>query len=160
MGQVRQRRDRRGFSLIELLIVVAIILILAAIAAPKLNQNRMHAQETAAIREIQTIHTAQTQYYSQYGRYATSLTELGPATGGTEGPSASNLIPGELAKGAKSGFKFNMVGGPQGYTISVVPEVFGNTGRRTFFTDQSLVIRENWSAEPANASSPELGAKR
>lgn len=160
MRQFSRCRDRRGFSLIELLIVVAIILILAAIAAPKLNQNRMHAQETATIREIQTIHTAQTQYYSQYGRYATSLAELGPPAGGAEGPSASNLIPGELAKGNHSGYKFIMQGGPNGYTISAVPETFGNTGRRTFFSDQSNVIRENWSAEPATASSAELGSKR
>src|SRR5689334_23170076 len=75
-------RNRRGFSLIELLIVVAIILILAAIAAPKLNQNRMHAQETAAIRQIGTIHTAETQYYSQFGRYAVNLLELGPPSSG------------------------------------------------------------------------------
>jgi prepilin-type N-terminal cleavage/methylation domain-containing protein len=156
MRQISLRGDRRGFSLIELLIVVAIILILAAIAAPKLNQNRMHAQETAAIREIQTIHTAQTQYYSQFGRYANTLLELGPPAGGQEGPSAANLIPGELAKGQKSGFKFAMAGGPSGYTISATPEVFGNTGRRTFFSDQTLVIRQNWSQEPANASSPEL----
>ena len=151
-----RRENRRGFSLIELLIVVAIILILAAIAAPKLNQNRMHAQETAAIREMQTIHTAQTQYYSQFGRYATTLAELGPPAGGQEGPSGANLIPGELSKGQKSGYKFTLAGGPNGYTISAVPEAFGNTGRRTFFSDQSLVIRQNWTAEPANASSPEL----
>lgn len=151
-----RRRLSRGFSLIELLIVVAIILILAAIAAPKLNQNRMHAQETAAIREIQTIHTAQTQYYSQFGRYATSLAELGPPAGGQEGQSGANLIPGELAKGQKSGYKFTLTGGPSGYTIVAVPEVFGNTGRRTFFSDQSLVIRQNWSAEPAGPASPEL----
>jgi type IV pilus assembly protein PilA len=156
MRQLSRALGRRGFSLIELLIVVAIILILAAIAAPKLNQNRMHAQETAAISEMKTIHTAQTQYYSQFGRYATSLVELGPPAGGQEGPSAANLIPGELAKGTKSGYKFTMVGGPNGYTISAVPEVFGNTGRRTFFSDQSLVIHQNWTAEPANASSPEL----
>ena len=156
MRHLSRARGRRGFSLIELLIVVAIILILAAIAAPKLNQNRMHAQETAAIREMQTIHTAQTQYYSQFGRYATNLAELGPPAGGQAGPSAADLIPGELAKGQKSGFKFTLVGGPNGYTLQAVPEVFGNTGRRTFFSDQSLVIRQNWTAEPATAASPEL----
>jgi prepilin-type N-terminal cleavage/methylation domain-containing protein len=156
MRQLSRALGRRGFSLIELLIVVAIILILAAIAAPKLNQNRMHAQETAAIREMQTLHTSQTQYYSQFGRYATSLAELGPPAGGQEGPSAANLIPGELAKGVKSGYKFTMTGGPNGYTILAVPEVFGNTGRRTFFSDQSLVIHQNWTNEPATAASPEL----
>ncbi|HYO83187.1 MAG TPA: prepilin-type N-terminal cleavage/methylation domain-containing protein [Bryobacteraceae bacterium] len=156
MRPIVRREGQRGFSLIELLIVVAIILILAAIAAPKLNQNRMHAQETAAIREIQTIHTAQTQYYSQFGRYATALPELGPPAGGQEGPSGANLIPGELAKGQKSGYKFVLVGGPNGYTVNANPDAFGNTGRRTFFSDQSLVIRQNWTAEPANASSPEL----
>ncbi|MEJ7607076.1 MAG: prepilin-type N-terminal cleavage/methylation domain-containing protein [Bryobacteraceae bacterium] len=80
------RTRRSGFSLIELLIVVAIILILAAIAVPKLNQNRMQAQETAAIRQIGTIHTVQTQYYSQFGRYATTLAELGPPASGQAGP--------------------------------------------------------------------------
>jgi prepilin-type N-terminal cleavage/methylation domain-containing protein len=147
-----------GFSLVELLIVVAIILILAAIAVPKLNQNRQLAQETAALREIQAINTAQTQYYSQFGRYAANLGELGPGTGtsGVGGPQAADLIPGELAKGAKSGYKFNMTGGPQGYQVTAVPEQFGSTGRRTFYTDQTMVVRQNWSAEPANATSPEL----
>jgi type IV pilus assembly protein PilA len=151
-----RRRNQRGFSLIELLIVVAIILILAAIAAPKLNQNRMHTQETAAIRQIQTIHTAQTQYYSQFGRYATVLTELGPPASGQAGPSAADLIPDDLAKGKKTGFIFTLAGGPQGYAISAVPEVFGNTGRRTFYSDQTLVIKENWGAEPATAAHKEI----
>jgi prepilin-type N-terminal cleavage/methylation domain-containing protein len=150
--------SERGFSLVELLIVVAIILILAAIAVPKLNQNRQLAQETAALREVQAINTAQTQYYSQFGRYATNLAELGPGTGssGAGGPQAADLIPGELAKGAKSGYKFNLTGGPQGYQVTAVPEQFGSTGRRTFYTDQTMVVRQNWSAEPANATSPEL----
>lgn len=156
MTTVTRRRDRRGFSLIELLIVVAIILILAAIAAPKLNQNRQHAQETAAISEIRTIHTAQTQYYSQFGRYATTLVELGPPAGGNDSQAGANLIPGELAKGVHSGYKFTVTGGPTGYKVIALPETFGNTGRRTFFSDQSNVIRQNWSAEPANESSPEL----
>jgi prepilin-type N-terminal cleavage/methylation domain-containing protein len=156
MRQVCRRRDRRGFSLIELLIVVAIILILAAIAAPKLNQNRMYTQETAAISQIKTIHTAQTQYYSQFGRYAANMAELGPPASGTPGPSAADLIPDDLAKGKKTGFNFTLVGGPAGYTISAVPEVYNNTGRRTFFSDQTLVIKENWGAEPATITSKEI----
>jgi type IV pilus assembly protein PilA len=156
MRQVSRRSARRGFSLIELLIVVAIILILAAIAAPKLNQNRMHTQETAAIRQVATIHTAQTQYYSQFGRYATTLAELGPPASGQAGPAAADLIPDDLAKGKKTGYNFTVQGGPNGYAITAVPEVFGNTGRRTFFSDQTLVIRENWGAEPATVTSKEI----
>lgn len=156
MGTIRRRRDRRGFSLIELLIVVAIILILAAIAAPKLNQNRMQAQETAAIREIQTIQTALTQYYSQFGRFAVSLSEIGPPAGGQAGPTGADLIPGELAKGEHSGYRFAVATTPLGYSITAVPQAFGSTGRRTFYSDQTMVTRQNWSAEPAGPTSPEL----
>jgi type IV pilus assembly protein PilA len=153
---LQRRRSRRGFSLIELLIVVAIILILAAIAAPKLNQNRMHTQETAAIRQIQTVHTAQTQYYSQFGRYAATMAELGPPASGNAGPSAADLIPKDLAEGKKTGFTFAMQGGPQGYAVTAVPDVFNNTGRRSFYSDQTLVIKENWGAEPATVNSKEI----
>ncbi len=151
-----QNRNRRGFSLIELLIVIAIILIIVAVAAPRLDKARMHSQEMAAIRQIQTLHTAQTQYYSQYGRYAASLAELGPPTSGQAGPSAADLIPGDLALGQKTGYVFQLQGGPQGYAINVNPQVFNSTGRRTFFSDQTLVIRENWGQEPANAQSKEI----
>jgi prepilin-type N-terminal cleavage/methylation domain-containing protein len=152
----RNRRDRRGFSLIEIMIVVAIILVIASIAIPKINQQRMQAHEMAAIRTIQAIHTAQTQYFSQFGKYATTLQELGPPASGQAGPSAADLIPGELALGSKSGFNYTVQGGPQGYTINAVPVAFGNTGRRTFFSDQTLVTRENWGQEPANIQSKEI----
>ena len=156
MRQVCRRRDRRGFSLIELLIVVAIILILAAIAAPKLNQNRMYTQETAAISQIKTIHTAQVQYYSQFGRYATALSELGPPASGQAGPAAADLIPDDLSKGKKTGYNFTVTGDQNGYQIIAVPEAFGNTGRRTFYSDQSGVTKENWGAEPATITSKEI----
>jgi hypothetical protein len=33
---------------------------------------------------------------------------------------------------------------------------FGNTGSRTFYSDQSMVIRENNGAEPATPTSKEM----
>ncbi len=68
-----ERKSRRGFSLVELLIVISIILILAAIAVGPMNQARRTAQESAAIAAVRTLHVAQTQYYSQFHRYAVNL---------------------------------------------------------------------------------------
>jgi len=156
MEQLRKRRRARGFSLIELLIVIAIILIILAIAVPKLGSARMNANEMAVIRELQTINTMQVQYMSQFQRFATTLAELGPPTSGGPGPQAADLIPGTLAIGDKDGYLFIMTATPSGYTLNANPKTFNTSGRRTFFTDQNGLIHQNWSAEPANASSPEF----
>lgn len=153
---MRTNWRRRGFSLIELLIVISIILIIAAIAVPKMNKQLMLAREQAAIRQINTIHQAETQYYSQYGRYAANLTELGPPASGADSPSAANIIPKNLAEGKNSGYVFTVSGTPTGYSVTAVPEAFGNSGSRTFYSDQTLVVHQNFTAEPANANSPEL----
>jgi type IV pilus assembly protein PilA len=151
----RHARKRHGFSLIELLIVIAIILIIVTVALPKLNNATRYAHETAALKAIQTINTMQVQYNSQYGRYATSLAELGPPASGAATASAADLIDSNLAAGEKSGYKFTVTGNQAGYQISAVPVAYGNTGSRTFYSDQSLVVRVNDGPEPATASSKE-----
>src|SRR5215471_1500919 len=148
-------RRRRGFSLIELLIVIAIILIIIMIAAPRLSRARMYAQETAAIAAIKTIHTVQVQYYSQYGRYATSLAELGPPASGAASPAAADLIGNDLAQGTKQGYKFTLTGIPGGYQINANPEVYNSSGSRSFYSDQTFVIHENYGPEPATVASKE-----
>lgn len=149
-------KRRRGFSLIELLIVVAIILIIITIALPKLTRARMQAQEVSAIAAIRTLHTAQVQYYSTYGRYATSLTELGPPATGSANASSADLIGNDLASGEKSGYKFTLTGTQGGYVINASPVAFNSSGSRTFYSDQSLVVRENYGPEPATLNSKEL----
>jgi type IV pilus assembly protein PilA len=152
-------RSSRGFSLIELLIVIAIILIIITMAVPKYQQTMRFTRETAAVKAIQTIHQMEVQYQSQYGRYAVSLAELGPPQSGAPSPAAADLIPGELAQGVKQGYKFALTGTQGGYTVNANPVNYPTDGSKTFYSDQSMVIRENYGAEPATASSKEMGAK-
>lgn len=156
--QKQQRRERqRGFSLIELLVVISIILIILTIAVPQMSKMQANARETGAIATIHTIYAAQIQYQSTFNKFATNLSQLGPASsaGATEGPESAGLISASLASGNSSGYVFTLAGTPTGYTISAVPKTFGSTGRRTFYADQTGVVRENWGQEPATATSPE-----
>ncbi len=157
-SQNERRKSQQGFSLIELLIVIAIILIIITVALPQMSKMRMNANEMRAIAEIQTLQKAQTQYNSQFGKPAASIGELGPPTtaGAAEGPSNAGLIPSNLASGSDSAYSFNLIESPTGYSITAIPKSFNSTGRRTFFSDQTMAIHQNWGQEPATAQSPEL----
>jgi len=152
----RRRRLSRGFSLIELLIVIAIILIIITIAVPKYNRTQMYMRETAAVAAIQTIHKMQVQYQSQYGKYAASLTEMGPPQSGAASPAGADLIGNDLALGEKQGYKFTLTAANGGYVINANPVTYGTSGNKSFYSDQSMVIRENYGPEPATASSKEM----
>lgn len=157
MRNHRINRRRAGFSLMELLIVVAILMIIGAVAVPKIGQALINAKEMAATREIHNLNQAQIQYMSQFGRYATSLTELGTPASGQPSPSGAGLISDEMTKGVKNGYQYVVQGTQTGFTINANP-LSAATGRRTFYCDQTGVIRENFGMEPATATSPELGS--
>jgi type IV pilus assembly protein PilA len=156
--EIRRRRNQSGFSLVELLVVIAIILIILFFAVPQYNKARMNAQETGAIAGLKTVYQAEIQYQSQFGDFATSLAQLGPpgAAGAAEGPQSAGLIAGGLAGGNSSGYIFNITQTPIGYSATAVPKAFNSTGRRTFYSDQTGVIRQNWGADPATPNSPEV----
>jgi type IV pilus assembly protein PilA len=142
-------RAARRLMIIRLILGVAVSLtaIFAVVIWPALAKPSMardYAEETATLKAIQTLNTAQVQYNSQFGRYARSLTELGP--------SAANLIPADLSAGETYGYKFKLTETPTGYTISAVPVSIRSTVPRTFYSDQSLAIRDNYGPEPAAAS--------
>ena len=142
---------RKGFSLIELLIVVAIILIIAAIAVPNLLRARRSANEASATASMRTIGTGQLMYRSTHGDYADLA-----------GLAADGVIPADLGSGTKSGYKFASEPGDnpaRQFTVTGVPEIPDGataTGTRTFFTDETQVIRFAIGSE-ANATSKPVG---
>ena len=152
----RRRVTSSGFSLMELLIVIAIILTILSVILPNVHGINMGTKEMAVAKQIGTIHTAQAQYQAQFGKFAVTLTELGPSPNGESSAGAADLIPDELANGKKNGFTFQLQGTAAGYTISAKPDVYKGTGRKTFYSDQTLLIRENWGPEPATAASPAI----
>ena len=73
---MRNLRNRKGFTLIELMIVVVIIGILAAIAIPKFNNASARAKEKEADGILKQFYTLQQTYYAEHGVYADQVAEL------------------------------------------------------------------------------------
>jgi type IV pilus assembly protein PilA len=157
-----RHEKQKGFSLIELLIVVTIILIIAAIAIPNLMRSKMQANETAAVGALRTLTTSTIMYSTTYSGFPHALSDMGPAAGSpTASSTSADLIDSVLATGIKSGYKFSYTvtasdpaGNVDSYSIAANPEVPGTSGQRSFYTDQSGIIRSSPGGSADSSSTP------
>jgi type IV pilus assembly protein PilA len=66
---MRKIRNRKGFTLVELMIVVAIIGILAAIAIPNFLNFRLKAKTSEAKSNLGAIRSTEVAYYAEWNSY-------------------------------------------------------------------------------------------
>jgi hypothetical protein len=114
----------------ELHVPKNLVMLLVAGISGQPNESPMAANEAIARSVMQTLANAQATYQSteRSGRYGT-LEELTKA----------GLISKELLE--NSAYKIELIVSNTHFEISAVPKEYGKTGKRSFFLDESSVMR-------------------
>ena len=137
-------------NLVSILAVVPLALV-AAIAIPNVMAARRAANEGSAINALVKIHVAETGYRGRHGSFGT-LEEL----------AREGLIAPEIALGQRTGYRFKVETSEADtehaadFAAVGVPTEYPTSGRRSFFIDNSGVIRaaDTHGAEATKMDAP------
>jgi len=135
-----------GLVLSSISAIAVPIGIIAAIAIPNLLASARAANEGSALSSLRKIHSAEATYLGRHGTFG-ELNDL----------AYENLLEPELASGKRNGYRFTVIAvpGSRGFEVSGVPVNYGSTGTRSFFLDETGVIR---AADRRGAEATKLDA--
>ena len=86
--------ERKGFTLIELIIVMAIIGLLAAIAIPQLSNIKERAQVAAMRSDLRNLVTVEESYFADSQKYSANLGAAFRVSAGNEMPTITTTPDG------------------------------------------------------------------
>jgi prepilin-type N-terminal cleavage/methylation domain-containing protein len=135
-------RNKRGFTLIELMIVVVIIGILAALAIPRFMRSTTKAKQSEAKQLLKQIYTMQHAYRQEFNAYA-----LNGATASAAAPTGFAVIGVDV--GATARYVYTMVADANTFTATATANLDDDA------TDDIWTITEagNLAVTPGNDDS-------
>ncbi len=152
------KKSQAGFSLLELLLVLLIMLILALLGLRYWRRPMILANETAAVSDLRTIHTGAIAYYVK-GRFfppdPICMAVMLPCGSQPPGcpcyPEGDPFIDPTLGDSTgpthpRGGYVRQWIPGPalavgnSGFCYQAMPEVYTQTGSRSFGVDASGLI--------------------
>jgi type IV pilus assembly protein PilA len=134
------------------------VMIIASIAIPNLLASRRAANEGSAMKSLVRIHSAEVTYESTVGNgHFGTLDDL----------KIQSLIASDFANEARYGYRFRVEviesagSGNAGFHAIAVPTEYGSSGVRSFFIDETGVLRaEDSHGLDASRYAPPVGFER